>query len=220
MEKYILYTRTSTNKQDLGIEAQRERAHQFARTTGAEILEEFSEQESGKHNDRPELTKALFKCKKTGAQLLVAKIDRLSRNQAFLVNLKESGISFRALDLPELNTLTLGIFSALAQHEREIISQRTSDSLQALKRKGVTLGNPHEFTEEDLQKAASTNRRKAERNTNNILSIALIKAYLAEGNERNYQRIAEYLNTQEVRASRGGEHSAKSVERLIKRYQL
>lgn len=119
MEKYILYTRTSTNKQDLGIEAQQERAHQFAQSTGAEILEEFSEQESGKHNDRPELTKAILKCKKTGATLLISKLDRLSRSQAFLVNLKEGGINFRALDLPELNTLTLGIFSGLAQHERE-----------------------------------------------------------------------------------------------------
>ena len=220
MEKYILYTRTSTNKQDLGIDAQRERAQQFAQSTGSKIIEEFSEQESGKHNDRPELSKALLKCKKTGATLLVSKIDRLSRNQAFLVNLKESGISFRALDLPELNTLTLGIFSGLAQHEREIISQRTSDALQALKRKGVALGNPHIFTEEDLSKAATTNKKKADRNTNNILSVALIKAYLAEGHECNYTQIAKYLNSQQARASRGGEHSEKSVERLIKRYHL
>lgn len=217
MEKYILYTRTSTSRQDLGIDAQRERAHQFAQSTGAEIIEEFSEQESGAHNDRPELNKALLMCKKTGAHLLVAKIDRLSRNQAFLVNLRESGINFRALDLPELNTLTCGIFSALAQHEREIISQRTSDSLQALKHKGVKLGNPRVFTAEDLEKAAKTNRRRAERNTNNILSIALIKAYLAEGHEVNYTKIAEYLNSQQARASRGGEHTAKSVQRLMKR---
>lgn len=218
MEKYILYTRTSTNQQDLGIDAQQDRAYKFAQSTGSEIIAEFSEHETGKHNDRPELQKALLHCKKTGATLLIAKIDRLSRNLAYLANLKESGINFRALDLPELNSLTLGIFSGLAQHEREIISQRTSDALQALKRKGVELGNPHEFTAEELQKAAASNHRRAERNTNNILSIALIKAYLADGNECNYQKIAEYLNSQQARASRGGEHSAKSVERLIKRY--
>ena len=220
MEKYILYTRTSTNQQDLGIDAQKDRAYKFADSTKSEIIAEYSEHETGKHNDRPELTKALLHCKKSCATLLVAKIDRLSRNQACLVNLKESGINFRALDLPELNTLTLGIFSGLAQHEREIISQRTSDALQALKRKGVELGNPHDFTEEELKKAAETNRRKAQRNTNNILSIALIKAYLADGNECNYQKIAEYLNSQQARASRGGEHSAKSVMRLIQRYNI
>lgn len=220
MEKYVLYTRTSTTKQDLGIESQKEIAHRFIADTKAELIAEFSEQESGKHNDRPELNKALLMCKKTGATLLICKLDRLSRNQAFLVNLKEAGINFRALDLPELNTLTLGIFSALAQHERELISERTRNSLNALKNQGVVLGSPHDFTPEEIEKAAATNRRKAERNTNNILSIALIKAYLAEGHERNLTKIAEYLNSQNARASRGGEHTATTVKRLLEREKL
>src|SRR5439155_23680324 len=98
--------------------------------------------ESGKHKDRPELDKAIALCRKTKAKLLIAKLDRLSRNAAFLLNLRDSGVDFVAVDMPHADKFTVGIMALVAEKERDMISQRTKDSLAAARRRGIKLGNP------------------------------------------------------------------------------
>lgn len=142
--KFVAYLRVSTARQGrsgLGLEAQQEAVQQFVRSRGGKIIApEFVEVETGKRNDRPELMKALKRCRVTGAALVVAKLDRLSRNAAFLMTLRDSGVDFVAADLPEANTLTVGVMAVVAQHEREAISQRTKAALAAAKVRGTTLG--------------------------------------------------------------------------------
>jgi len=142
--KFITYLRVSTDRQGksgLGLEAQRTAVHQFVAQRGGEIIApEYREIESGKVNNRPELEKAMRRCRLTGATLLVAKLDRLSRNAAFLMTLKDSGVPFVAADMPDANTLTIGVMASLAQHEREMISKRTKQALEAAKARGTKLG--------------------------------------------------------------------------------
>src|SRR5262249_39658819 len=139
--RFVAYLRVSTARQGrsgLGLEAQRETVRQFiASRNGKIIAPEFIEVESGKRNDRPEFAKAIKRCRVTGATLLVAKLDRLSRNAAFLLTLRDSliasGVEYVAADMPEANTMTIGVMAVVAQHEREAISKRTKEALAAAK---------------------------------------------------------------------------------------
>ncbi|HEY4263743.1 MAG TPA: recombinase family protein [Micropepsaceae bacterium] len=146
--KFVAYLRVSTAKQGrsgLGLEAQREAVRQFVVGRGGKIIApEFVEVETGKDDARPELDKALKRCRITGATLVIAKLDRLSRNVAFLMRLRDEGAKFVAADLPDANTLTLGVMASMAQHEREVISRRTKDALAAAKARGTVLGGYRE----------------------------------------------------------------------------
>lgn len=139
--KFVSYLRVSTQQQGregLGMDAQRE-AVKIHSCSGV-LLKEFVEVESGKNNDRPQLQAALAHCLATGATLLVAKLDRLSRNVEFIARLMNSKVNFIAADMPTANKLTLHIMAAMAEHEREQTSIRTKQALQAAKRRGVKLG--------------------------------------------------------------------------------
>jgi DNA invertase Pin-like site-specific DNA recombinase len=142
--KFVAYLRVSTDRQGrsgLGREAQREAVHRFVTSRGGVIIApEYVEVESGRRNDRPKLVQALKRCRLTGATLVVAKLDRLSRNAAFLLTLRDSGVDFIAADLPEANTMTVGVMAVVAQHEREAISARTKAALAAAKARGTRLG--------------------------------------------------------------------------------
>ena len=130
--RIIGYERVSTARQGasgLGLEAQRQAIEGYAEQRGATIIARFTEVESGRCPDRPELGKALHLAKVTGATLVIAKLDRLSRNAAFLLTLRDSGVRFAAVDLPEANDLTVGIMALVAQQEREAISRRTKEAL-------------------------------------------------------------------------------------------
>jgi DNA invertase Pin-like site-specific DNA recombinase len=143
--KFVAYFRVSTDRQGrsgLGLEAQRRSVLDYLNGGRWELTAEFTEVESGKRSDRPELDKALAACKKYKAKLVIAKLDRLSRNLAFIATLMDSG-EFVAVDNPHANKLTIHILAAVAQHEREIISARTSAALQAAKARGKRLGNPN-----------------------------------------------------------------------------
>jgi DNA invertase Pin-like site-specific DNA recombinase len=132
--KFVAYFRVSTDRQGksgLGLEAQRKSVLDYLDGGRWDLVGEFTEIESGKHNDRPELEKALAACKKQKAKLVIAKLDRLSRNLAFIATLMDSGVEFIAVDNPHANKLTIHILAAVAQHEREIISARTSAALKA-----------------------------------------------------------------------------------------
>lgn len=145
-EKVVAYIRVSTQKQGrsgLGQDAQRLAIKSFAKQRNARVIETYEEIESGKHSDRPELKKALHLAKVTASTLCIAKLDRLSRNAAFLLTLRDSGVKFIAADLPDANELTVGILAVVAQAEREAISKRTKEALAAAKARGIKLGNPN-----------------------------------------------------------------------------
>ena len=214
--KYIAYYRVSTKKQGLGLDAQQAAVNQFLATEqGAELLAEFSEKETGKDDHRPELEKALRACKENNAVLLIAKLDRLSRRVSFIFALKDSAVRFRALDMPEVqDVLTLAIYAGLAEQERNLISKRTKDALQALKAKGVKLGTDN-LTAEGRKKGAEEMKRKAHENVNNIRALTQAKKLKEQGLSLN--EIAKELNALGIGTARGGKHSATSVMRLLKR---
>ena len=142
----ISYLRVSTAKQGvsgLGLEAQRAAVEHFTTAGGHTLVAEFLEVESGRKADRPQLAAALTSCRLHRATLIIAKLDRLARNVAFIANLMDGGVEFVACDMPHANRLTLHLLAAIAEHEREMISQRTKAALQAAKARGVRLGNPN-----------------------------------------------------------------------------
>jgi DNA invertase Pin-like site-specific DNA recombinase len=143
--KFVTYYRVSTQRQGasgLGLDAQREAVRQFLNGGDWDVVGDFVEVESGRKTDeqRPELAKALAECKRQGARLLVAKLDRLARNVHFVSGLMQAGVKFVAVDLPEANDLTIHVMAAFAEHEAKRISQRTKDALTAAKARGVILG--------------------------------------------------------------------------------
>jgi len=185
--KFISYLRVSTEKQGisgLGLEAQRKAIEDYLNGGRWELIKEFVEVESGKRADnRPMLRKALEACKRTGAKLLIAKLDRLSRNVAFIANLLESGVEFVACDFPSANKLTIHILSAMAEYEREMISKRTKEALKAAKARGVKLGSPKGLTSEARKngRALSLAVRQAKADEYAKRVYPIIKSYQSEG---------------------------------------
>lgn len=220
--KFVAYLRVSTARQGqsgLGLEAQRDAVVRFVTMRGGKIIApEFVEVESGKRNDRPELSMAINRCRMTGATLVVAKLDRLSRNAAFLMTLRDSGIQFVAADLPEANTMTVGVMALVAQHEREAISQRTKAALAAARARGTVLGGRRPGTAEIgryAAEAAAARRKKAD-------EIALvrgdaIKHFLSQNLSLN--QVAQRLNEEGVTTSRNGLWTATAVKRMLQRIQ-
>lgn len=212
--KYIAYYRVSTQKQGLGLEAQRSAAYNYCKSDD-EIVAEYQEKESGKKDDRPELMAALAECKRIGATLLIAKLDRLSRNVRFLFAIKESGIKFQACDCPELDTMTLSILAGFAQRERELISTRTKAALAELKAKGVKLGAPNAtFSNEHRIQAAAAKRDAARNNENNLRAWGCIKNCL----DLSYSYLAQTLNESRHYTPKGGMWRGNQVKRLIELY--
>ena len=144
MTDYVAYYRVSTDKQGikgLGMDAQREAVARFMAGKG-DLAAQFIEVESGRKDNRPQLLAALAECRKRRAVLVIAKLDRLARNVRFISGLMNSDVEFVAVDMPSANRLTIHILAAVAEHEREMISQRTKAALAAAKARGTKLGNP------------------------------------------------------------------------------
>lgn len=215
--KYIAYYRVSTKRQNLGLDAQRNTVLNYIASVNGDLITSFEEKESGKNNTRSELHKAIAECKRINATLIIAKLDRLSRNVSFIFTLKDSGINFFCCDIPECNTLTLGIFATIAQSERETISQRTKLALAAKKEKGFKLGAPNAVITESMRlKSAEALKEKADNNSNNKRAYIVIVSLKEKG--LSLRRIADYLNTNDFRTSCNCQFTASSVQRLIKRY--
>lgn len=184
------------------------------------MVEEFVEVESGKNNGRPELAKALDACRIYGATLIVAKLDRLARNAAFLLNLQEAGVDFIAADMPQANRLTVGILAMVAEDEARRISQRTKDALAAAKARGVQLGNPANLSNEDRRKGsriASDARQKRASKRATLLSSKL--AEIRSEGATSLRQIAAELNSRGIRTARGGQWRATQVKRLLERIE-
>src|ERR687883_224153 len=144
--KFVAYYRVSTERQGrsgLGLEAQQEAVRNYLNGGSWHLVAEVIEVESGKRSERPKLQEALRFCRMHGATLIIAKLDRLARNVAFVSNLMESGVEFTAGGFPTANRLTIHILAAVAEHEREMISARTKAALAAAKARGTRLGNPN-----------------------------------------------------------------------------
>lgn len=220
--KVITYYRVSTAAQGrsgLGLEAQRSAVDAFCRTRGCEVLAEFTEVESGKSNSRPQLTEALHRAKVTGATLVIAKLDRLSRNAAFLLTLRDSGVEFVAADMPDACRLTVGILAMVAEQEREAISARTKAALASAKARGTRLGNPNGAAA--LRRAgkgneASVTLQKAKADQQAADLASTIAQLRAEG-ITSLPAIAQGLNDRHIKTARGGKWHPSSVRNLLAR---
>src|SRR5580704_1542251 len=140
---FVAYYRVSTQRQGrsgLGLEAQQKAVRDYLNGGDWRMVGEFVEVESGRRKDRPRLAEALSMCRVHGAKLIIAKLDRLARNVAFISTLMDSGVDFEAADFPQANRLTIHILAAVAEHEARMISERTKAALAAAKRRGVKLG--------------------------------------------------------------------------------
>ena len=220
--KYVAYLRVSTGKQGrsgLGLEAQRETVQQFvAQRGGVIIAPEYVEVESGKRDDRPELDTALARCRRTGATLVVAKLDRLSRSAAFLYKLRDTGAPFIAADLPEANTLTIGVIASLAQHEREIISRRTKEALAAAKARGKRLGGLREGAADIAAGAgAAAKARVAKANESAELLRSPLEAMQREGLSLNAMALRLNADGDLTPRGKAGGWTATAVRRVLAR---
>lgn len=201
--QYIGYFRVSTDKQGaagLGMEAQASAVQAYLDRTGGVMLDRFTEVESGRKNDRPELHKALTRCRLQNAVLLVAKLDRLSRSVSMISSLMDAKVRFIAADMPQATELTVHVLAAMAQHEREQISARTKAALAEAKKRGVILGNPQldKFRCTDLSAANIARRKKAQAYAVDMQEV------IADMSEcRTLQQKAEELTKRGFRTPRG-----------------
>jgi DNA invertase Pin-like site-specific DNA recombinase len=194
------------------LEAQREAVHAYLNGGRWSLTSEFVEIESGKRNDRPQLAAALAACKRHKAKLVIAKLDRLSRNLAFIAALMESGVEFVAVDNPHANKLTVHILAAVAQHERELIALRTRDALQAAKARGKRLGNPKLAAAR--KSAIEGNRAAAARYAANVLPV--IREIQASG-ITSLRGIARALAARGIATARGGQWTPVQVNDILVR---
>ena len=208
---FVAYYRVSTDKQGrsgLGLDAQRATVATYAWGRG-EIIGEFQEVESGKHDARPQLQAALALCRRKKATLLIAKLDRLSRNVAFIASLMESHAGFVACDMPQANELTLHIMAAMAQHERRAIGIRTSEAMQAAKARGATFGSPR------IEVAREVSSQGARRIREQVLP--LVVSMRDEG--ATLRKIADELNRRGIKGHHGGHWHAASVRQVLQRVE-
>lgn len=208
---YIAYKRTSTKDQHLGIEAQEKAINDFISNDDV-IISSYTEHESGRKDNRPELLKAIAECTATGSTLLIARLDRLSRSVTTTYQLLNSNVQFKCCDMPEANSLTIGIMSVLAQSEAERISRNTSKALQVLISQGVKMGT-NNLTQAAKELGAKTKKEQAEKD--NYQSSKIIVRLREEG--RTYKSIADELNADGYTTSIGGKWSERTVNRMYKR---
>jgi DNA invertase Pin-like site-specific DNA recombinase len=214
MENYIAYVRTSTGRQVLGLEEQQLRINQFIQSTNNNLVEIVIEQESGKNNNRVKLEYATNLCIKHGYTLLFTKLDRLSREVEFLFTLRNKGVKLRCIELPELNTLTLGIFGSVAQWERELISNRTKNGLAALKARGVKLGSPANLTVDARKKGVESIVKKRIENENWKVAKMFIEHFQMKNGYLNYTKISNELNIIGYKTRNGKLFNPSTVRRL------
>jgi DNA invertase Pin-like site-specific DNA recombinase len=218
--RIVVYKRVSTQKQGasgLGLEAQEETIRRYIDTTSAQVMGEFTEVESGRNGDRPQLDKALHRAKVTGSTLVVATIDRVTRNASFWFKLRDSGQKVIAAEMPEAGEFLAGILAVVAEYEGKRISERTKAALASAKARGVRLGNPHGL--EVLQSAGKGTaaalaaiKTNADHHAANISPI--IDELQAEGIS-SLEALASALNERGILTRRGGRWHKSTVRDLL-----
>jgi len=211
---YIAYYRVSTKKQgvsQLGLKAQE---HAVRRFISPELIDmEFTEMETGTNKKfRPVLNEALALCKKHGATLIIAKLDRLARNVSFVSSLMDSKVKFKAVDMPEATDLTIHIMSAIAQNEAKVISSRIKE---ALAQSTKELGNPQNLTPEAQKRGVEMIKLKAKQNANNTRALAFVMEL--DYKNLTLREIAEKLNRNEFKTSTGKMFGTTQVIRILKK---
>jgi len=215
MTRFVAYYRVSTVRQGqsgLGLEAQQAAVQNFLRGD-ATLVSTFLEIESGKKNERPQLQAAIARARQEDAVLLVAKLDRLARNVAFLAMLMESRVRFQAVDLPAADEFTLHIMAAVAQKEASAISTRTRDALAAKKARGAQLGSPANLTQAAREKSWAATRYNAQANLHNRQAAQLATLLRATG--ASLRTIADQLNQSGYRTRYGKAFHPMGVQRLL-----
>ena len=220
--RYVAYYRVSTDRQGrsgLGLEAQKTAVEAFRNRSGGVLRGEFTEVQSGKDDDRAQLSEALKLCRLTNSTLLIAKLDRLSRNVAFLATLQQSGTKFVACDLPEANELVVHILAAVAQAERKAISERTKAALAAAKARGVRLGNPllQPGNAESAANASKARTMKAEGRAAELRKVIESAERKGHGTLR---QLARHLNELGISSALGKQWHANSVRRVRQRIAI
>ena len=224
--RFVAYYRVSTAQQGrsgLGLAAQREAVRLFLDGNAAgprpgALAEEFTEIESGKNADRPQLARALDACRLTGAVLVIAKLDRLSRDAHFLLGLEKAGVEFVAADMPNANRLTVRLMAVIAQEEREMISARTKAALAAAKARGKKLGGNRGGPKVDPALGRAARSRAAADYTRQVGPIALAAWQAAGEPKGSYGQVAAVLTARGIRTPRGGQWTRAAVRSLIQRH--
>jgi len=221
-QRFVAYYRVSTAKQGhsgLGLEAQRAQVEAFTRARGGKVIADYTEVQSGKRDDRPELLAALKRCRLTNATLVIAKLDRLSRNAAFLLTLRDSGASFVAADMPDANELTVGIMALIAEQERKAIGARTRAALAAARARGVKLGTPSNLPQGTRATAArATAAAAAAAHARTRGKAAAWMDAIEDAKAQGYtslRQLAAHLNGLGYTSPRGGEWTACTVQRVL-----
>ena len=220
--RYVAYLRVSTQRQGssgLGLQAQQDIIRKYL--NGNSPIAEFIEVESGRKSDRPKLHEALELCKKKKATLIVAKMDRLSRNVAFTSQLLDSDIEIGFCDFPRANRLVLTIIAAISEYEAGLIRQRTKAALQVKKEQGCKLGKPENLInnlEKAIANSKKTNMEKAKNNPNNRRAVALLKNLIKSTS--NLSEMARQLNDEGFVTSRECIFTSKQVSLLLKKHNI
>ena len=222
---FVSYLRVSTARQGqsgLGLEAQRKAVADFLNGGHWQVIQEFVEVESGKNNDRAELAKAMALCRLRNATLVIAKIDRLSRDAHFLLGLQKAGVRFVAADMPEANEMVVGIMAVVAQAERKMISARTKAALQAAKTRGVKLGGRRyradgSIVKLDLAAIASGRTARTAKSVARATDLAPIIDDIKATGASSLREIAAELNGRGIPTARGGQWSAVQVRRVLEK---
>lgn len=216
MKKYVSYYRVSTKRQGvsgLGLEGQKASVVRFVAGKGT-IVTEYTEIESGKKNNRTQLNKAIADANKQGATLVIAKLDRLSRNVSFVSNLMDSKVDFVCVDMPDATPLTIHIFAAIAQQERETIVARIKTALEAKRQRGESLGNIDNFSNTGRTLGRAVMQEAARTAKENIQAAAIIKDKLALPQKPTLRQIAAHLNDKGYTTRRGKPFTSVQVMRL------
>jgi DNA invertase Pin-like site-specific DNA recombinase len=216
--KFIAYYRCSTARQGrsgLGLDAQQEAVQRYVTCSDGELLSEFTEVESGKKIDRAQLDAALASCRIHGAVLVIAKLDRLARNLEFIARLLNTGVEFVATDNPTANRITIQILGAVAEHEREMISQRTKAALAQAKVRGIKLGgNRGKLHMIAGQGGVACGRARRAAAAQRAADLHPIITQIEAAGTRSLAGIAAALNAMNVSAPRGGLWGAGQIARV------
>lgn len=219
---FVSYLRVSTDRQGrsgLGLEAQQAAIAAFLQPADKLLTPPFIEIESGKNNDRPQLRMALDMCRRTGATLLIARLDRLARNVAFISSLMEQGVPFVACDMPTATPFMLHVYAAVAEEEARAISKRTKAALAAAKARGVKLGGDRGYrpvAAPDGRLGGDAVRREADHAAHRV-SAAIEAIRAVEGGDISLQALARALTEAGVATPRGGAWTATGVRRVLAR---